>query len=42
MHHVNHRTKLLNEDIGGLRLFISIYRIRTAKESWEGRKEACF
>lgn len=42
MHHVNLRNKLLNEDIGGLRLFTSIYRIQIAKESWEGRKEACF
>lgn len=42
MHHVNLRTKLLNEDIGELRLFISIYSIQIAKESWEGSKETCF
>lgn len=42
MHHVNLRTELLNEDIGGLELFISIYRIQIAEKSWEGRKETCF
>lgn len=41
MHRVTLGTKLLNEDIGGLKLFISIYRIQIAEKSWEGRKETC-
>lgn len=35
-------TELLNEDIGGLELFISTYGIQIAEKSWEGRKETCF
>lgn len=41
MHHVTLGTNLLNEDIGRLELFISIYRIQIAEKSWEGRKETC-
>lgn len=42
MRHVNCGIQLLNEDIGALELFISIYRIQIVEKSWEGRKETCF